>query len=147
MNMHDILLDVGRAKIKSDKIRRLRDHDSPELRSLIKSSYDPKIEWFIPKGEVPYTPNTDESGHIKLMSKIPQIEKLVYNHITKVGSDGDKGKIEKEKMFINILESLDPNEAEVLIAAKDKIIHRKYVISDNVVREAFKWSNEYVRKE
>ena len=46
-----------------------------------------------------------------------------------------------------MLESLDPNEAEVLIAAKDKIIHRKYVISDNVVREAFKWSNEYVRKE
>ena len=146
MNVHDMLQDVHRATIKADKIKRLRDHDSPELRALIKSSYDPNIEWFIPEGEVPYTPNTEKTGHVKLMTKISQIEKLVCNHSTKMGVSDTTAQFKREKMFIDILESLDEKEAEVLIAAKDKTIHRKYVISDNVVREAFGWTEDYVRE-
>ena len=98
MNVHDMLQDVHRATIKADKIKRLRDHDSPELRSLLKSSYDPNIEWFIPEGEVPYTPNTDKTGHAKLMTKIPQIEKLVCNHSTKMGVSDTTAQFKREKL-------------------------------------------------
>jgi 3-dehydroquinate dehydratase len=95
---------------------------------------------------VPYTPNTEKTGHVKLMTKISQIEKLVCNHSTKMGVSDTTAQFKREKMFIDILESIDEKEAEVLIAAKDKIIHRKYVISDNVVREAFGWTKDYVRE-
>ena len=146
MNVHDMLLDVSRATIKADKVKRLKDHDSPELRAIMKSSYDPNIEWFLPVGEVPYTPSEKKTGHVKLMTKISQIEKLVCNHSTKMGVNDPTSSSKRQKVFIDILESLDQKEAEVLIAAKDKTIHRKYVISDNVVREAFGWTKDYVRE-
>ena len=39
-------------------------------------------------------------------------------------------------------------DADVLIAAKDKILHRKFKgLSDNVVKEAFDWDDQYMKVE
>ena len=47
-------------------------------------------------------------------------------------------------MFVQLLEGLHGDEAEVLVAAKDKILHQKYKgLSNNVVKEAFFWNDEY----
>lgn len=140
-----MLLDVSRAKIKADKIRRLKEHDSPELRALMKGSYDPNIEWDIPQGDVPYTPNEKESGHVKLSSKIPQLERLAVNKAISDKKDGTP-QFKKEKMFIDIVESVHPDEAELLCAVKDKALHKRYVISKDVVKAAFDWTDEFYRK-
>ena len=51
-------------------------------------------------------------------------------------------------MFVQMLEGLHKDEAELLIAAKDKTLHRKYKgLSDNVVKEAFDWDDDYIRIE
>jgi len=47
-----------------------------------------------------------------------------------------------------MLEGLHKDEAELLIAAKNKVLHQKYKgLSDNVVKEAFDWDDEYKRVE
>ena len=47
-------------------------------------------------------------------------------------------------MFVQILEALHKNEAEVAVAMKDKELHRKYKgLSQAVVKEAFNWNDEY----
>ena len=52
----------------------------------------------------------------------------------------------REMMFVQMLEGLHKDEAELLIAAKDKTLHRKYKgLSDNVVKEAFDWDDDYIR--
>ena len=53
----EILDKVHKAKTKADKLKILRDYDSQPLRMVIKSSFDPKIEWELPKGEVPFKAN------------------------------------------------------------------------------------------
>ena len=54
----------------------------------------------------------------------------------------------REMMFVQMLEGLHADEAELLVAAKDKRLHRKYKgLSDNVVKEAFDWDDEYKRIE
>jgi hypothetical protein len=54
----------------------------------------------------------------------------------------------REMMFVQMLEGLHKDEAELLIAAKDKSLHRKYKgLSDNVVKEAFDWDDDYIRIE
>ena len=54
----------------------------------------------------------------------------------------------REMMFVQMLEGLHKDEAELLIAAKDKTLHRKYKgLSDNVVKEAFDWDDDYKRIE
>jgi len=41
---------------------------------------------------------------------------------------------------------LHESDAEVLVAAKDKILHRKFKgLSDNVVKEAFDWNENYMK--
>ena len=48
-------------------------------------------------------------------------------------------------MFIQLLEALHPDEADILVAAKDKILHRKYKgLSENVVKEAFDWDEDFM---
>ena len=54
----------------------------------------------------------------------------------------------REMMFVQMLEALQSDEAELLVAAKNKTLHRKYKgLSDNVVKEAFDWDDEYKRIE
>jgi hypothetical protein len=54
----------------------------------------------------------------------------------------------RELMFVQMLEGLHKDEALLLVAAKDKKLHRKYKgLSDNVVKEAFDWDDDYRRIE
>jgi hypothetical protein len=51
-------------------------------------------------------------------------------------------------MFIQLLEGLTEEEAEIVIAAKDGALHRRYKgLSDAVVKEAFGWTDEYMQPE
>ena len=51
-------------------------------------------------------------------------------------------------MFVQLLEGLHPSEADILVAAKDKVLHQKYKgLSENVVKEAFNWNDEYMLPE
>ena len=48
-------------------------------------------------------------------------------------------------MFIQMLEGLQENEAEVLISAKDKKLHQRYKgLSKQVVQEAFFWDENFL---
>ena len=58
----EILDKVHKAKTKDQKVSLLKQNDSEGLRMVIKSSFDPKIEWSIPEGEVPYRANDVPAG-------------------------------------------------------------------------------------
>lgn len=138
--MHEMLKKAGNQRSNANKIKLLREFDSPELRSLVKSSYDPNIEWLLPEGDVPYNRKDFKLGdgsHKFLFTEIPTLY-----HFVKGGNDSLK-KPKREQMFIELLESLHESEAELLILAKDKGLHKEYKLSDNVVREAFNWNSEY----
>ena len=60
--LSEILTKVNNAKTKDKKIAVLKDNDSEPLRMLIKSSFDPKIKWVMPEGNVPYKPNEAPEG-------------------------------------------------------------------------------------
>ena len=52
----------------------------------------------------------------------------------------------KETMFVQMLEGLHKEEAELLVHAKDKKLHQKYKgLSHEVVKKAFNWNDDYMR--
>jgi glutamate synthase domain-containing protein 2 len=53
------------------------------------------------------------------------------------GGNGGLSKTRREMMFINLLESVHPLEAEILILVKDKELDTKYKVPFEVVKEAF----------
>ena len=140
--MHEMLKKSGNARSNVKKIEALKGFDCPELRSLLKSSYDPNIQWLLPTGEVPYNKkdyHLGDGSHKFLISEVPTL----YHFIK--GGNAQLKQSKREQMYIQLLESLHDSEAELLIAAKDKIIHKSYKLSDAVVKEAFGWDDNYCK--
>ena len=138
----EILDKVHKAKTKEAKEKILKDHDNQSLRMVIKSSFDPKIEWVLPVGDVPFKPNDAPAGteHTRLASEA----KKLYHYIK--GGDNDTPQYKKELMFIQLLEGLHETEAKLVINAKDKKLHQIYKgLSKEVVKEAFGWNDEFAK--
>lgn len=137
----EIFEKVGKLKTKKQKVSYLQDQNTESLRMVIKSSFDPKIEWLLPEGPVPYVPNDAPEGteHTDLAWEARKL----YNFVK--GGNGALSQNKREAMFVQLLEGLHPNEAEILVAAKDKSLHKMYKgLSANVVKEAFFWNDDYM---
>ena len=136
----EILDKVHKAKTKDQKVSLLKQNDSEGLRMVIKSSFDPKIEWAMPEGEVPFKANDVPAGteHTVLAMEAKKLWHFIK------GADKTTPQHKKETMFIQMLEGLHESEAKLLIAAKDKKVHQMYKgLSTNVVKEAFDWTDDY----
>ena len=140
----EILNTVSKLKTKKEKVAHLQRYNSEALRMLIKSSFDPKIEWLLPEGTVPFMANDAPEGteHTMLL----QEARKLYHFIK--GGNPTLHQNKRESMFVQMLEGLNENEANVLIAAKDKRLHQVYKgLSSKVVKEAFNWTDEYMTDE
>ena len=139
--MSEVLDKVAKAKTKKQKVELLRQNNTDALRMVLKSSFDPNIEWDLPEGDVPYTPNESPEGteHNMLVHEA----RTLFHYIK--GGNPQLTTNRRENMFIQMLEGLHQSEAELVVAAKDKALHRKYKgLSANVVKEAFGWTEEYM---
>ncbi len=98
----EVLKKVNNAKTKDKKIQVLKKHDNDSLRMVIKSSFDPKIKWVLPEGDVPYKPNEAPEGteHTLLV----QEAKKLWHFIE--GADNTTPRMRKETMFVQMLEGL-----------------------------------------
>ena len=140
--LSEVLKKVHNAKTKERKIELLKEYDCEPLRMVIKSSFDPNIEWVLPKGDVPYTPNEAEEGteHTVLRKEAKKLYRFIK------GGDDSLAGFKRENMFIQLLEGLHSSEAQLILDAKDKKLHQVYKgLSDNVVKEAFDWNDNYTR--
>ena len=139
----EILDKVHKAKTKDQKVSILKQNDSDGLRMVIKSSFDPKIEWSMPEGEVPYRANDVPAG---TEHTVLAMESKKLWHFIK-GADNQTPQHKKETMFIQMLEGLHESEAKLLIAAKDKRLHQVYKgLSKDVVKEAFGWGDDFMKE-
>ena len=136
----EILDKVHKAKTKEQKVSLLKQNNTEGLRMVLKSSFDPKIEWVMPEGEVPFRANDVPMGteHTVLAMECKKLWHFIK------GADRTTPQHKKETMFIQMLEGLHESEAKLLIAAKDKRLHQVYKgLSANVVKEAFDWNDDY----
>ena len=64
------------------------------------------------------------------------------------GADAETTKTQKETMFIQILEGLHADEAQVLIGMKNKSLNKMYKgLTSAMVREAFNWNDKFMQNE
>ena len=140
----EILEKVAKLKTKKDKVEYLQKYNTDALRMVIKSSFDPKIEWALPEGDVPYTPNEAPEGTEHTV--LSQEARTLFNFIK--GGNGQLTQNKRETMFVQMLEGLHADEAKLIVAAKDKKLHQVYKgLSANVVKEAFNWTEDYMQPE
>ena len=137
----EVLRKVSNAKTKKEKIALLQKHNSQALRSLLIWNFDESVISMVPEGDVPYTPNDAPVGTDH--TRLEQESKGFYRFV-KGGQDSLKA-LKRESMFVQLLEGLSAEEAELLCLIKDGNLNSKYKrITKAVVSEAFPqidWGN------
>ena len=142
--MSEIATKVNNAKDKPRKLKVLKDHDSVALRQVLKGAFDPNIEWLLPKGDVPYEVNDAPVGTEHTM--LQQEAKRLY--LFTKGGDNTISQNKRETLFIQMLEGLSAEEAEFLVAVVNKKVNNKYKgFTANLVKEAFNWNDNFMKKE
>ena len=129
----EILEAATKQRSKAKKIEILKEFDSPALRAVLIWNFDPSAKSMLPEGQVPYNPNEAPKGtdHNRLTSEY----KNLY-HFVKGGND-TLAPLRRESMFIQLLERLHAEEAEVICLVKDKNLTSKYKLTRDVVADAF----------
>jgi len=137
----EVLQKAHSAKTKAAKIAVLKENNSPALRSILIINFDDSIVARVPLGEdVPYRPNDAPMGTEHTI--LEQETKKLYRFFK--GGDDTLSNMKIENMFLQMLEGLHESEAEVLVKAVNKTLHKKYRVTLAVVKEAFpsiEWGN------
>ena len=145
--VHELLEAVDSERVKSRKLDLLRTHGEDSFKMTMIWNFDESVISMLPEGNVPYQPvEGDVQANIEKglpqRTTIRNSAKNFYRFVK--GGDDALNKIKREGLFINILETLPPAEAEILVLVKDKALNTKYNITKELVAEAYPeitWGN------
>ena len=131
--IHEVLALVDKQRTKAKKIEILEEYSSDALKSILIWNFDQTVVSMIPEGTVPFNKNEVPVGtdHTSLRREW----KNLY-HFVKGGND-KLSYMRREPMFIQMLEGLHPDEAEIICLVKDKALEEKYNITYDMVKKAY----------
>ena len=142
----EVLQRVSNAKTKTEKVKILQEYKSPALTKILLCNFAKSIAFVFPSGKTPYQPLDRPKGVQRqmLFSEQRMLDKFItktVGGVTYYGcSGGTKPRIQqlkKEQMWIQMLEGLHSEEAELLDLLKDKKITSRYKITRQNVIDAF----------
>lgn len=108
----------------------LRQNDTPTLRTILRGALDPNVKWLLPEGNPPYKPCDLLDQHHRLYTETRKLYLFVE------GGNPDLKQLRREALFIELLESLDPMDAKLMLAVKDK--HLPYPgVTIDIINAAF----------
>lgn len=165
--MFEILDLVSRQRTKAKKVEALQKHACRELQMLFIWNYDESVVSELPEGDVPYGEPEDQLQYSGTLSEsLAEKSREMYQnsnfslgssdasarttiraqaknfyHFLRGGNSGLSG-MRRESMYINLLQSVHPLEAEILVLVKDGRLDESYKIGKEIVSEAFpeiKW--------
>lgn len=142
----EVLQRVSNAKTKAKKVEILQEYKSPALTKVLLCNFADNIRFCFPSGKTPYTPQDRPKGvdHQLLFNEQRLLEKFIAKQINGIVYFGCSGQtrpriqqLKKEQMWVQLLENLHPEEANVLDLVKDKKLTERYKITKQNVIDAF----------
>ena len=136
----EILQKVSSAKTKAEKVALLQEYNNPGLRAILIINFDESLKFLLPAGEVPYRPSDAPAGtdHTRLDHEYRGLYRFFK------GGDSSLKGLKREQLYVQMLEGLHADEAELLVLACNEDLQSKYRVTKQVVSEAFpaiEWGN------
>jgi hypothetical protein len=129
-SVSEILSNISEEKdVKKRKDLLAQQSKNQGVIAMLQLAFDPNVKFQLPEGDPPYKPceYLDQQG-------------MLYNSVRKIAMFLDPNsklpQLKKEVLFIGVLESLDPQDAKLLLAVKDKKMPYKG-ITKKLVAETF----------
>jgi|TARA_R100000081_G_scaffold87369_1_gene57806 hypothetical protein len=129
---HEVLDKVSKAKTKADKLKLLqKENNNWALKDILRGTFDDAVQWILPTGPVPYEPAPFDSHPSEWSMHNKKLASFVK------GGPGTQMKTyQREKMFLDILETIHPRDAELLVGMINKKMPIKG-ITKKLTKEAF----------
>jgi hypothetical protein len=130
----EIFQEVEKAKTKKEKQDVLRKYSGPVLKQILGMTYNPNVKWLLPEGDPPYKPldsSTDMQGRLE--------SELRRFHLFIEGTTDTQRNLKqtrREALFIDLLESIDPDDAKLVLGMKNGKLPYKG-ITKKMVAETF----------
>lgn len=130
LGVSEILEKASQITDRAERIEFLQKNSSVPLHTVLQGAFDPKIKWLLPEGEPPYKPNDLVDQQHIFFSECRKMYLFVE------GGNNDLKPLKREALFVQLLENVDPKDAKLLLAIKDK--HMPYPgVTEDIIREAF----------
>lgn len=128
----EILEEFDKQKSKTERKEVLLKYANiPALTDVLRGTFDDSLQFLLPEGKPPYTPNTPESVPSTLRKQHRQ-----FGYFVKGGPGKDMPAYKREALFIRLLESIHPQDAEIVLSMVAKQSPVKY-LTKKLVQEAF----------
>ena len=128
----EIFEEYKKADSREDRLQVLKKYSQHNaLRDVLRGTFDDSLEFNLPEGRPPFTPNRPESAPTTLLKKHREFGLFVH------GLKGDKlPAFKREQKFIELLEGIHPEDAEYvrkMVAKKPPVRY----ITKKIIQEAF----------
>tara|TARA_B100001029_G_C14869623_1_gene343792 strand:+ start:53 stop:469 length:417 start_codon:yes stop_codon:yes gene_type:complete len=126
-----IFSEIDKAKSQKEKKELLLKYKSAPLMEILKYTFHPEIKFLLPPGDPPYNTVVDDSENPTYLYGL--LRKL---YLFVEGGNPNLKPARREYLFIELLESVHDQEAQLLLQIKDKKIKCRG-LTYKLVKETF----------
>ena len=120
--IHEVLEKAAEASSKEEKIKILQENNHLALRDILRGGMDDTITFILPEGKPPH----DDPERVGFSRNSLYNQTKRFKYFVKGGPGEKLPSARRERMFIEILESVHPQEAELCVLMKDKKLNGVY---------------------
>ena len=126
--LYEKLKKIDKLKQRKRKIDQLKEIEDFTIRSIFQANYTKSIDFKMPPGAPPYTPN--ENGKL--------LEHEKFNRVIGKMMNFRQRQWEREQHFIDLLNKVHKDDAPIFVAMKDKTITEIFPsLTRDVMAEAY----------
>lgn len=125
----EILDKAAELKTRKERVDFLRKNDSSALRTILKYAADPNIKFLLPDSDPPFKASEAKESQGMLYSEARRLYLFVE------GGNPNLSPFKREMLFIQLLEALDPMDAQLLLQVKNKKLPKG--LDKKIIQEAF----------
>lgn len=129
-SLFEILKECSEGKTVNDRVALLQKNGSQALVTLLKYAFDPNLKFLLPDTDPPYKPTEFLDQENRLYTELRRLYLFVE------GGNPNLSTLKRETLFIQLLESVDKNDAVLLCHVKNKKLPFKE-LNAKVVAKAF----------
>lgn len=122
---YEVFGEIEKLNSFEEKVQYLKSHGTFAIKTILQGNFSPSIVFDLPHGPAPYNKDMmpPENSLARIDTSIKSLNKLILvKNTPAVGLV----KVQKEKRFIQLLESINAFDAEIIIQMKDKALQETY---------------------
>ena len=129
-SLYEVLEECSKGKNVEERVVLLQKNGTAPIQTILQYALDPRIKFLLPDTDPPYKPTDFLDQENRLYSELRRLYLFIE------GGNPNLTKLKRENLFIQLLESIDKNDAVLLCHVKNKTLPFKELTA-KVVRKAF----------